>query len=332
MILRTLGGKKPRIRALLFVALFFAANTTLFSFWAPNVQAYVPSTGENNQQPVFWMGSNCVYVQPHSQGSDDIEDGSDIEAIQRSAQNWQSATRGCSFMRIIVHGPKNNAVPGFSKSGSNENVVFWHEQKCPEEKTSNEDEPCWEYDLNAAAITTVFYVDDPKSSDDGRILDADIEINGASFSFSTTGNKTKTDVENTVTHEMGHLLGLDHPCGDGARSPLPKDHNGDPIPSCTPRWGLPSGMVDTTMYNFADLGETKKRTPEEDDIQGICDTYPLAEDPGVCVEADLSNGGCDGCSTNHDASQFPSSWAWVGTQLLLAMLFGFFVLPIWKKF
>jgi hypothetical protein len=36
------------------------------------------------------------------------------------------------------------------------------------------------------------------------------------------------------------------------------------------------------MYNFAEPGETIKRTLEPDDINGLCAIYPTAEDPQVC--------------------------------------------------
>ena len=49
------------------------------------------------------------------------------------------------------------------------------------------------------------------------------------------------------------------------------------------------------MYNFADPGETKKRSPETDDIAGICQTYPLANDPNTCAPPpDYRDGG--GCA------------------------------------
>jgi hypothetical protein len=36
------------------------------------------------------------------------------------------------------------------------------------------------------------------------------------------------------------------------------------------------------MYNFEDCGETKKETLSSDDIQALCDIYPIARDPGTC--------------------------------------------------
>jgi hypothetical protein len=81
---------------------------------------------------------------------------------------------------------------------------------------------------------------------------ADITLNGQGFAFTTapTG-ATAADVQNTVTHEVGHLLGFDH-------SPDPE----------------------STMFADAPLGETKKRDLTADDAQGLCDVYPLGHEPG----------------------------------------------------
>jgi hypothetical protein len=47
---------------------------------------------------------------------------------------------------------------------------------------------------------------------------------------------------------------------------------------------VPANMqiLDATMYNFQDCGETKKETLSSDDIQALCDIYPIARDPGIC--------------------------------------------------
>jgi hypothetical protein len=43
-----------------------------------------PTTGECTKLgvPLRWMFSNCIYIQINSLGSDDVKDGSDIEAAE----------------------------------------------------------------------------------------------------------------------------------------------------------------------------------------------------------------------------------------------------------
>jgi hypothetical protein len=139
------------------------------------------------------------------------------------------------------------------------------------------------YSPSAAGITTVMYVHDG-SSRDGAITDADIELNGVNFAISVNGQTTGTqpcqaELQNNLTHELGHLLGLEHTCL-GVGDPPRIDNQGNPVPACVGT--LPAKILDATMYNFQDCSETKKETLSDDDIQAMCDIYPVARDPGTC--------------------------------------------------
>lgn len=271
----------------------------------PAASFYVRSITDKGHTPLRWMYTTCVAVRPHADGSADVQDGSDIEAIRRAAENWHTAIESCSYIRLDILDPSPAANLHFAEFGENENVIRWVESG-------------WRHDDLAAGITTVFFVDDKGSTQDGRILDADVEINGEFFTYATTGDQERTDVENTLTHELGHVIGLDHPCDDGARRPLPPDDAGNPIPRCKPEMHLPQWLKDLTMYNFAELGETKKRSLEPEDIRGICEVYPIGEEPARCVHGvDLTRSGC-----RIGAGAAGGSW-WPQIALIAALaLFG----------
>ncbi len=103
------------------------------------------------------------------------------------------------------------------------------------------------YDGSAVAITRNYYVAG-ESYYAGRILDTDILLNAVNFHFTTTGESGKYDVQNVVTHEIGHLIGIGHD--------VDPDQNNE-----------------TTMYPKTEPGETKKRTLEEEDLSVLREAY-----------------------------------------------------------
>ncbi|MCK5796398.1 MAG: hypothetical protein KAI47_04400 [Deltaproteobacteria bacterium] len=275
-----------------FVVLLVVASVSLAPLWQAN--AYVSSTTNTSHKALGWSGSNCIFLRVNSEGSDDIQDGSDVAAVHRAIKRWHDVT-SCSYLRFNILDDTKTATATFNQKGPNENTVNWVEKE-------------WttlpNHDPAAAGLTTIFFVDDPGSPRDGKILDADIELNGEFFTFSAqaAGVLGTTDIENTVVHELGHVMGLDHPCDDDLRDPIPKDNKGHTIPKCFPFSALSQEMRDVTMFNFADSGETQKRTPEADDILGICETYPKNRDPGVCEPANVGGGG-GGCALTKDTDE-----------------------------
>lgn len=93
---------------------------------------------------------------------------------------------------------------------------------------------------NAVAIATTWYVGDTN-------VETDISFNGDLFTWSDNGEVGKFDVQNLATHELGHTISLADLYG--------------------------GGDSEKTMYGYSVSGETKKRTLELDDEDGIRYVY-----------------------------------------------------------
>ncbi len=82
------------------------------------------------------------------------------------------------------------------------------------------------------------------------VLENDIVFN-TYYDWSTSGDPSEYDVQNICTHEMGHCLVLNDL--------------------------YTSVATEQTMYGWAGLGETKKQTLEQGDIDGILKIYGAAD-------------------------------------------------------
>lgn len=152
-------------------------------------------------------------------------------AIGRSLATWTRAG-GCTdvVLRDLgdPSGLRTNLLGG---SPDRENRVVFREDAWPPELGPE-----------TLAITTLVY-----RRSTGEILDADIDVNALDhpWSVSDAPPEGAIDLENTMTHEVGHLLGLAH-----VREP------------------------DATMYGESPAGDTAKRDLAPDDLLAICEVYP----------------------------------------------------------
>jgi MYXO-CTERM domain-containing protein len=144
-----------------------------------------------------------------------------------------------------------------------------------------------EYNQHYGNANTVIFVDDWAGADlpedafgitqvwhnpnTGEILDADMRLNETLGTFGICGATCPpgvVDIQNVMTHEAGHFLGLGH-----------------------------SSVPDATMSARAAIGETSKRTLAEDDIEGVCAIY--GSDPAAnCTPTDFTpnHGFAPGCA------------------------------------
>jgi MYXO-CTERM domain-containing protein len=152
------------------------------------------------------------------------------------------------------------------------------------------------------------YVNDANSPQDGKIVDADIELNGVDFDITVNGvtntprGKCFADLQNTLTHELGHLHGLEHTCRLNPSDPQWIDDQGNPVPLCSAVPPTNTKIREATMYPTQECGEVTKSSLSDDDIQAICTIYPTARNPGTCEPVGGTTGaGC--CSASRGADR-----------------------------
>ncbi len=245
--------------------------------------AYVP-TRTKSGSPVRWP-VRCVLMSPDSRGDQADEDmaGSDIaDALSRAVGNWNRRIRDCGFI-VLVAVPATRALEPVSDGRPS--VVFRSEYWGRGETA---------YDESAIGITTVWFVNRPNDATDGQITDADIELNALNYTFTNDPlNATArastlgvADLENTLTHELGHVLGLGHTCwlskGGGVDPATdPVDDQGNPVPSCD-QPNLPDHITGATMYPSVADRAINMRVLSDDDVAGVCEAYPIDNIPTAC--------------------------------------------------
>ena len=252
--------------------------------------------------PLKWE-SGCVFVTIDADGTTAIDGDGEFPVIDASIATWNDATvnASCSYLTVMSLGKKAMEV-----GNDKVNLIKFRDTTWGRPAVGTD--PARPYNSSAAGITTAIYIDDGTSSRDGAILDADIELNGVDFDIAVGGQtmgppgRCIAELQNTLTHELGHLHGLEHPCRVAGDPTTRVDDKGNPVPDCSAVQANPTlpankAILDATMYNFQDCGETKKETLSDDDIQSMCSIYP-AGTPHTCqaVGANGSTGGC--CSAS----------------------------------
>lgn len=241
----------------------------------------------------IWWATRGHSFQIDNQGTPDVVGPAPFEAVRKSFATWSAVT--CSDLAFRDDGlsmdPKDRKV-GYFPGQFNRNLVLWRTASCRTKAPPNDpcqtqggcgnQYDCWEHDDAVIATTTT-----TSNRYTGQISDSDIELNNSSPRFNFTANDgppcadpnqsgcVRTDIQNTVTHEAGHSLGLDHTLA-----------------------------FDATMFATAEPGETSKRQLHPDDIQAICSIYPVGQPtvtsftgPITLSQTGSSNGGC-GCSAH----------------------------------
>ena len=152
-----------------------------------------PAKGEH--QRLRWKGRTIRIALSNSltQPSSNIKADSDVlGAVRRSFQTWQNATD----IDLVLESSDKQSIspPGVAGDG----ISLITDAQTPENVLLFSKNP-----QAASAKTRIFF--DRR----GSITEADIVLNPFQ-QFSTDGTYGTFDLESTLTHEIGHLLGLRH--------------------------------------------------------------------------------------------------------------------------
>ncbi|MCY1076617.1 myxosortase-dependent metalloprotease, MXAN_2677/MXAN_2678 family [Archangium lansingense] len=224
---------------------------------------------------VLWPGRDYVY-RLDAAGSRRTPGDSEFAALEAAFSSWRAVSETCSDF-TFTRGPDiQNPQVGYLKDTpeKNENVITFREADCndvvpPEDPCIESDTcanaySCWDHGSAVIGLTTTTF-----SFRTAYILDADVEFNasdnGRGFLFTTVDSPmcdgaqssdcVVTDVQNTATHEFGHVVGLDH-----------------------------VDVLGSTMEPTAPPGETHKRIIDAGSAAGFCDAYPRGLPPTQCGE------------------------------------------------
>lgn len=225
---------------------------------------------------LYWREGTAITWHANSEGNPETTGDTEFSAMQKAFGAWQAQMDACGSLSFKQGNLTGSRTIGYDeRAETNENIVVFRQRRCDDmvngqpvapaadscwkDETCNNKYDCWSYASGAIAITTTSF--NPKS---GFIYDSDIELNTPGYIFTAVDSPpcvlrmynqgcVATDVQNTLTHEIGHLVGLAH----------------------TP-------MAGSIMNPTANPGETSKRTIDPGTQDFICRVYAKGRPAADC--------------------------------------------------
>ncbi len=183
----------------------------------------------------------------NKEGSDDIEGDGELDAVRDAFRAW-----ACVPGSLLRFAELDRDPPKEVDLNDGVSAVFWDETG--------------EFGMGAGTLgITIGNV--PPDDGSGELFErtgADIVFNGRDSTWSAGDPMTDVDTTSIAVHEIGHLLGLDHPCAIAGGQEV--DCNGPERSVMTPAWGG---------------GDA--RAPLPDDVEGLLALYAApAGDTSTC--------------------------------------------------
>jgi hypothetical protein len=298
----------PRARALAALLVWGALGNSR------PAEAYVRTTTEMGHT-MRWSYPPVIDVELYTANPPPyLDEETLIAAVTSAAETWSRTKLNCTNLEISLHPVGEESAP--VAYDSTNRITFrrdiWHKVPCDPTM-----DLCGLYDPNAIALTSVF-----ARKRDGRILDSDMELNAVDFVWAdvvrdggdlTYMERRLHDLQNVLTHEFGHLIGLDHNCyvKDANPGGRPNDHLGTPVPNCS---NAPASVRAATMFNSAAQRDVSKRDLSDDDIQAVCEVYPVG-----AVEDEEDS---DGCAVGREPVRGRPAGGLTLTLFALGLMFG----------
>lgn len=178
--------------------------------------------------PTAWE-TPCISIYLNEDGTDRMPFESVSDIVAKSVSAWNVPE--VSSLRMFYAGLTNETRVGYNPyTTRNANIIVFRDD-------------AWDEDPTIMALTSVVF-----RNSSGKIYDADIEINTFQYAFGIVTPRSKgglIDLQNTLTHELGHVIGLDH-----------------------------SDVEDATMFPYSTNGVTYMQTLDDDDRAAIAAVYP----------------------------------------------------------
>lgn len=210
-------------------------------------RAWERATSESGA-PLFWTSRRIVF-RPAADPSRAIAELDLVRIVDEASRAW-SAVGPCTDLSVVNGGlalAATTNLDGGPHDGENRVVIR---------------RAAWPAELGTMtlAITTTAYV-----TRTGELLDGDVDVNGVDvvLGIAARPGPGEEDLANTLTHELGHAIGLSH-----------------------------SGDASATMFARSAPGEVLKRDLDADDEDAICTIYPAGSPTPIEPRSRVLGCGC----------------------------------------